>query len=133
MNNQKTTLLRAFNNHFFDFLNDIIDIFPENTDIKNSKESFETIKRMNPSAIIKVWNTYIYNTYKTQIDNGDIDFFFDKDYANDLSGLQNIGDITQIIDSIRGPLKSMSDANKAHSAKYIQNLSKLSVGYTECA
>jgi hypothetical protein len=133
MNNQKTTLLRAFNNHFFDFLNDIIDIFPENEEIKSSKESFESIKRMNPSAIIKVWNSYIYNTYKTQIDNGDIEFFFDKDYANDLSGLQNIGDITQIIDSIRNPLKSMSDANKLHSAKYIQNLSKLSVGYAECA
>ena len=132
MNNQKTTLLRAFNNHFFDFLNDIIDIFPENEEIKSSKESFESIKRMNPSAIIKVWNSYIYNTYKTQIDNGDIEFFFDKDYANDLSGLQNIGDITQIIDSIRQPLKSMSDANKTHSAKYIQNLSKLSLGYAEC-
>jgi hypothetical protein len=53
--------------------------------------------------------------------------------VNDLSDLQNIGDITKIIDSIRGPLKNMSDTNKLHSAKYIQNLSKLSVGYAECA
>jgi hypothetical protein len=132
MNNQKTTLLRAFNNHFFDFFNDIIEIFPENAEIKNSKHSFETIKQLNPSAIIKVWHSHIYQNYSKQIDAGDIDFFFDKDYTNDLSLLQNSTDISKIVNSIREPLKSMTPENKAHSAKYIQNLSKLSLGYAEC-
>jgi len=133
MNQQKTTLLRAFNNHFFDFLNDIIDIFPDNKDIRDSKETFETIKRMNPSAIIKVWQSCVYIPYQRQIDEGNLDFFVDKDYSTDISSLQNSKEITQFIDSIRQPIKLMSESNKAHSVKYIQNLSKLSTGYSECA
>jgi len=42
--NDKTTLLRAFNSHFFEFVDDIVAIFPENKDLPNSKRSFEMIK-----------------------------------------------------------------------------------------
>lgn len=125
----KPTLMRAFNTHFFDFLDDIISIFPENKDIVIAKTSFETIKRANPSAILKVWFTYVYSPYKDIIDSGNITFFFEKDYGSDLSNLSNSNDIMKMIDKIREPIRSMSEQNKEHSMKYIQNLSKLSTLY----
>jgi len=45
----KSTLLRAFNTQFFDFLKDIMTIFPENQDIKLANTSFETNKKYNPT------------------------------------------------------------------------------------
>lgn len=125
----KSTILKTFNTHFFDFLDDIIGIFPENTDIATAKKSFETIKRANPTAILKVWSQYVYSPYKTVIDAGNIEFFFEKDYGSDLNLLANSGEIMKIIDVIREPVRSMSETNKAHSMKYIQNLSKLSMLY----
>lgn len=125
----KSTILRAFNTHFFDFIDDIIKIFPEQSDIKYAKNSFMLIKQANPTAIIKVWYQYIYIKYKDVIDEGNISFFFEKDYVDDVSYLSNSNEILTIIDTIRNPIRNMSDVNREHSRKYIQNLSKLSELY----
>lgn len=122
----KSTLLKTFNNHFFEFLTDIIEIFPENKDIAAAKKSFENIKKMNPSIIIKVWFNYVYTPYRDVIDSGNIEFFFEKDYNADLQTVANGAEIIKMIDIMRDPVKQMSGVNKDHSMKYIQNLSKLS-------
>ena len=74
---------------------------------------------------------FVYHPYKDVIDNGDISFFFDKDYSNDLSTVTNANKILNIIDTLREPIKEMGDANKEHTTKYIQNLSKLSMLYND--
>jgi basic membrane lipoprotein Med (substrate-binding protein (PBP1-ABC) superfamily) len=126
----KSTILKTFNSHFFEFIQDIINLFPENTDLKSTKTAMELIKKANPTVIIKAWNTYVYEKYKDVINNGDISFFFDKDYKNDLTNLSNSGDIMKAIDKMREPVKDVSEENKAHSLKYIQNLCKLSNLYS---
>ncbi len=125
----KTTILRAFNEHFFEFLDDILKIFPENTDIITAKKTFELTKKANPTIIIKVWFNYIYTPYSEIIQNGDISFFFNKNYEEDLGSLSNSKEILSVIDTLREPVQLMSDENKQHSIKYIQNLSKLSSIY----
>jgi len=125
MNTDKSTLLRAFNKHFFEFMDDIIAIYPDSTDIISGRASFDVIKRANPTAILKVWHQYIYSPYKTVIDNGDIRFFFEKDYGQDLVDLANPKEIMDIIDRIRGPIKQMDPTNQSHTAKYFQNLMML--------
>ena len=127
---EKTTVLRAFNNHFFEFIDDIIAIFPEKTDLLFTKTSFQTIKQANPTAIIKAWNKFVYTPYSQVIDAGDITFFFEKDYSADLEGVNNSQSIMSMIDSFRQPVREMGDANKDHARKYIQNLSKLSNLYS---
>lgn len=129
---EKSTYLRAFNTHFFDFLDDICVIIPDNQEIVVAKTSFSTIKQANPTAILKAWHQFVYIPYKTVIEQGNITFFFDKDYGKDLAHLSNAANIMAIINTIREPIKGMSETNLAHTTKYIQNLCKLATLYVEC-
>jgi len=125
----KSTVMRGFNTHMTEFLSDIINIYPENSEIVQAKSMFETVKKANPSLLIKTWFKHVYLPYKDVIDSGNIAFFFEKDYTQDVQSLANAADIMKMIDKIRGPIRGMDAANKEHCSKYIQNLSKLSVMY----
>jgi len=126
----KSTILRSFNKHFFDFLDDIKSILPENKEILYAITSFDTIKRANPTIIVKAWYSNVFLPYKDVIDNGDLSFFIEKDYGSDLAHLNKSEEILKMINNIRRPIKDMDETNKNHSLKYIQNLNKLSELYT---
>ena len=125
----KSNILKTFNNQFFAFLEDIMRVFPDNLDIATGKKSFEMIRLANASLIIKSWYSYVYSPYKESIDKGDVDYFVKKDYQSDLQSVANNSEVLRIIDSLREPIKNMDDANKAHTVKYLQILSKLSEAY----
>lgn len=125
----KSTILKAFNTHFFEFVDDIIQTFPENRDIKDAKMTFEFFKKANPTSIVKAWSSFVYQPYKDVIAAGNIEFFFEKDYKSDLTNVANANEVMKIIDTLREPVRNMSDASKASTLKYIQNLCKLSVVY----
>jgi hypothetical protein len=125
----KSTLSKAFNTHLFEFIADITLVVPNNPDIKKAKTSLETLKRFNPSMIIKAWQNSVYLPYKEVIDDGDIHFFINKDYQQDLAGVDNSDDVIKTIDKLREPIREMTDENKTHCMKYITNLSKLSDTY----
>ena len=131
MSADKSTLLKTFNTQFFALLDDILRIFPDNLDIAAGRKSFETIKRANPTIIIKVWLTHVYTTYRQSINDGDIEYFINKDYGSDLNSVSNVQDVMKMIDTIREPIRSMDDVNKGHTIKYIQVLSKLSELYSK--
>jgi hypothetical protein len=131
MSADKSTLLKTFNTQFFALLDDILLIFPDNLDIAAGRKSFETIKRANPTIIIKVWMTHVYTPYRQSIDDGDIEYFINKDYGSDLNSISNVQDVMKVIDTIREPIRSMDDVNKGHTIKYIQILSKLSEMYSK--
>ena len=125
----KSTLLKTFNTQFFSFLDDIKTIYPENKEIAKGKKSFEMIKMASPSIIIKIWYTHVYEHYKEEINSGNVDFFIDKDYADDLSERANAHEVVRIIEIIKEPIRKMEEKNKQHTSKYLQVLSKLSELY----
>ena len=129
MDSDKSIVMRAFNKLFFEFLDDIISVCPDNVDMLTGKESFLTIKKLNPTSIVKVWFSAVYTKYKGHIDSGNIDFFTDKDYSQDLTTVKNVHNVMDIINNIREPIKNMGEQSKDHVIKYIQNLSKLSTAY----
>ena len=129
MDSDKSIVMRAFNKLFFEFLDDIISVYPDNVDMLTGKESFATIKKLNPTSIVKVWFSAVYTKYKVQIDGGDIDFFTDKDYSPDLTKVKNVQNVLDIINNIREPIKNMDAKSKDHVRKYIQDLSRLSTAY----
>lgn len=125
----KVTIMRSFNSHFIEMMNDIIGIFPRNSDIKSGLNSFEFFKQLNPSLVIKCWFSSVTVPYSEIINSGDITFFCEKDYSQDLQNITNAGDIMCIIEKIREPIKSMDVINRQHTAKYLQNLCELSKIY----
>ena len=127
----KSTLLKTFNIQFFCFLDDIIKVFPDKDELKIGKKSFETIKRANPTIIIKIWFSHVYSSYRESIDNGDVEYFIQKDYQEDLQSLANNGEVLKIINTLRQPISEMDEVNKQHTVKYLQVLSKLSELYNK--
>ena len=125
----KSTVLRAFNTHLVEFLDDIISIIPGNVGLVTTKNSFEMYKKANPTLLIKIWYSYVYMPYAEIIEKGDLDFFITKDYSEDLSYLHNSKNILNAIDTLRGQIKEMSETNRNHSLEYIRNLCKLSNMY----
>jgi hypothetical protein len=119
-------LLTAFNDHFMDFINDVQSVFPEDIDILAAKNALSLVRKANPKMIVKIWKVYIANKYKREIESGNLEFFVDKDYSNDVSVAANSDKIMESINRLRDPIKNMSKDNQDKVMKYIQNLSKLS-------
>ena len=124
-----SNILSAFNDHFLEFVTDIQNVFPEDHDILVAKNSLLAIRKANPKMIVKIWNTYIVGKYKSEIEKGDIGFFINKDYSQDLVYANNSDKIIESIDRLRMPIKSMNSAEQAKTMKYIQNLTKLASIY----
>ena len=119
------SILTAFNDHFFEFVNDIQEIFPDDHDLLVSKNSLMLVRKANPKMIVKIWNAYVVGKYKSEIEAGNLDFFINKDYSSDFANANNSDKIIEAIDRFRQPIKNMSEENKTKSIKYIQNLTKL--------
>lgn len=119
------TLLKAFNDHFDEFVNDIVTIFPDNMDIRSAKSSIQLLRKANPKMLIGIWNSYISSKYSQQIDAGDISFFIDNDYTDDVSGMESSTQIMEAVDKLRQPIRDMGDDNREKTMKYIQNLKKI--------
>ncbi len=118
-------ILTAFNDHFVEFVTDVHRVFPEDKDILVAKNALLMIRKANPKMIINLWNECVVGKYKSEIEQGDIGFFVNKDYSKDLSVSQNSDKIQQAINRLREPIKQMNPDEQAKAMKYIQNLTKL--------
>ena len=120
-----SNILTLFNDHFGEFINDIQSVFPEDVDILSAKNALLAIRKANPKMIVKIWNSFIVSKYRSEIELGNLDFFMNKDYSNDVSASQNSDKIMESIDRLREPIRNMGPENQAKVMKYIQNLTKL--------
>jgi hypothetical protein len=118
-------ILTLFNDHFIEFVSDIQNVFPEDADILAAKNSLIAIRKANPKMIVKIWKTFIVDKYQKEIEAGNLDFFMEKDYSQDVANAENSGKIMESINRLRGPIKQMTPENQEKTMKYIQNLTKL--------
>ena len=125
MSASNINLLTIFNDHFVEFLTDIHNVFPDDTDILTAKNSLVAIRKANPKLIVRIWLKYVANPYQDRILAGDVNFFIEKDYAKDLTRSAHADQIMDCIDRLRNPVKQMTPDNQAKTMKYIQNLCKL--------
>ena len=121
----RSSILKGFNNHLMEFIDDIIFIFPQQKNLKITKMALETWKKMNPKSLILTWKVCIYEKYNDKIKEGNIDFFIDKNYIEDISGCESDTYILKAIEKLREPIRLMGGKNKNKTLKYIQNLTKL--------
>ena len=126
MNSQ---ILKGFNDHFMELVEDIERVFPDDTDISTVKNSFTELRKANPKMVIKVYKEQILDLYRDQIESGNIDFFIDKDYKKDIGNIQDSEYILNKINILRDPVRDMEKADQDKVIQYIQNLSKLCDAY----
>jgi hypothetical protein len=129
--NDNSLLMNAFNDHFFEFLEDIESVFVNDSSIKKVKSALTLIKKMNPALIVKIWYKYIVVNYEKEINENNITFFIEKDYKKDLKYIESSDNIMKNIDYLREPIRNMGKENQDKSFKYIQNLCLLAKIYNE--
>jgi len=129
MNRDKSSLLKMFNDHFSEFIEDVRRVFPEDVEILAAQKMMQTARSLNPRIIIEFWFSYIVVNYGTHIDAGDIEFFLTKDYHSDVKNTESGNKILSSIDRLRKSIQNMGQDNKDKVLKYLQNLSKLSKLY----
>jgi hypothetical protein len=120
-----SNLQTVFNDHFVEFISDIQNVFPQDHDILMAKNSLLAVRKANPKMILKIWKTFIVDKYQKEIEAGDLSFFMEKDYSEDVAGADKSEKIMEAINRLRSPIKQMSAENQAKTMKYIQNLTKL--------
>tara|TARA_B110000971_G_scaffold22030_1_gene19949 strand:+ start:17655 stop:18035 length:381 start_codon:yes stop_codon:yes gene_type:complete len=121
------TMVSVFNDLFFDFLTDILRVFPDDVEILTAQNALLQIRKVNPKLILKIWRAYIIDKYSQEIEAGSIDFFVDKDYSLDINGTDNSDKIMGFINRLREPIRNMSSDDQLIIMKYMQNLSKISI------
>jgi hypothetical protein len=126
-----TSIVGAFNNHFMEMVEDIVRVFPDDLDILSAKNSLIAIRKMNPKILIRSWDTFVVSKYRKEIENGDLTYFLNKDYTEDVESSPESGRILGAIDRLRNPIKQMSPDNQKNILKYLQNLSKLTAVYKQ--
>ena len=131
VDNDKNLLMNAFNDHFFEFIEDINIVLVNDSSINRVKSALLIIKKMNPSLIVKIWYKYIVLNYETEINDNNLNFFIEKDYKKDLRYIQSSDNIMKHIDYLREPVRNMGKENQDKSFKYIQNLCLLSKLYNQ--
>lgn len=131
MASQKSVILKAFNQHLKDFIDDIQELFPTNVNIRTMKNSALTLVKMNPRKVIELWFSKVATKYGKEIMNEDIDFFLNKDYRDDLRDLNDFDASidNDIIEELREPIRNMDDANKQMAVKYVKEMTQLSSLY----
>ena len=124
---------KAFNNHFMEFLEDVMIVLPGNKNIKTAKFYVTNVNRLNPTLVIKAWYLYCVVPYSGQIEKGDFSFFINKDYKSDVgqSSEYNSSQVLDAIEEIRVAASELSEENQQKIIKYVQNLSKLAIMYNK--
>ena len=118
-----SNLVKVFNNHLLEFLDDVITIFPDNTDIQTGRTFIVGIKKVNPKKILDIWKRFVNDVYQKEISEGNMEFFLNKDYTQDLQ--YTTGNVIGIINNIKVQLRDTSKENQEKALKYVQNLCKI--------
>lgn len=122
-----SSVLKAFNNHLLEFVDDIINVFPCDSELKTTRIFMYSLTKTKPRSILKVWKAQIIEPYHKEIENGDFNFFIEKDYTWDVGdGVDgNKDEMLNSITRMQKKIRSMEESNKEKAMKYIQNLTKL--------
>ena len=122
----KNSILHAFNEHFSEFMDDVIRVFPNDNNLRACKLAIESMRKVNPKLLLSTFTQTFVNKYRQQITNNNIDFFINNDYTSDLIDTAKSSMILEKINLLREPVSKMNNRDKENTVQYIKNLMKLS-------
>ena len=119
------SILTAFNNHFLEFVEDVKRVFPNDMDIATIQTAFNKMRKANPKLILMTFREHVYDPYHKEIEQGNLSYFIDKDYDNDLKSVGHGSVILEKINYLKKPISEMDKEDQSKVVKYMQNLCKL--------
>lgn len=124
MDSIKPQALQEFNNQFFELIDDVNRIFPDQTEIKNTKMFVTLASKVKPTCVMEFVKGYIITPYGSYIKEGNLDFFSNNDFSKD----SNVGGSDYILDKIKivtNYINRMTDNEKKTVVIYLQNMTEL--------
>ena len=88
-NNDNTKWIKCFNDKFLEFINELINTFPNDKDFKLFKQSFNMLKIVDdtkPQLLFKLHT----DNYRTNIMNKDEEFFLKHTFENELKIVEDL-------------------------------------------
>ena len=116
------SFLTAFNNLILKFIDELILLFPEDSDFAHYKLKILFLKKANAKKLCELFKIYIYN-YKDEINNKNEAFFLESDYSETVTKNDNI---YKILDKLKLYWKELTDNNKNKIWEYLITLIKIS-------
>lgn len=132
----RSLYLNSFIDQVFQFLDDVLLLVPNDTDVLAAQTYLSALKRGNPKLIITSWYQCVTVKYKKEVDDGNFDFALNKNYNKDIATFykddkDNQKYFSDIVEKVRNVAGYLSEDNKKKIVKYFQNLSNLSKLYCE--
>lgn len=125
-------LFKDFNKLYFNFL-DFLKKYSNGDKMFNDfyRKSY-IIKQTNIKLIIKIWYDNISSLYNKEIEEGNIDFFLNKNYnleINKIGNYNNNYNINSYIDFFREQYTKLDENIIQSFIHYVQHLNRLSLNY----
>ena len=120
--------IESFNNKLHEFMNDLVETFPELRDLRLMKSSFIMVKSINPKLPQQIFNDHVANEFEDSIVARDEKFFMDYDYDVILQKVQQHGGDNvakldahgmNIVGYLKNIWKDLSNDNKDVIWKYL--------------
>jgi hypothetical protein len=126
------TPIGDFNKSYFEFLKFIEKYLKDDKHFKTFYRKNQMMKETNPKFFIKTWNSRI-GKYNEQIMRRDVSFFLNKDYGDDVSDTNTLGNanntLLKYIDDFKQNYDSFSDEIKTEFINFIVDLTHKSHVY----
>jgi hypothetical protein len=130
MDNQK--FYNIFNTKIIEFLNDLIVLFPNDSDFKMYKTAINLVKLADNKKPLQYYKRFVTDEYKEHINNRNDKFFLEHDYSeiindNELNSEVGASDISsKIVNRLKGYWSSLTDDNKVIVWDYFTLFLKIS-------
>lgn len=130
MDNQK--FYNIFNTKIIEFLNDLIVLFPNDSDFKMYKTAINLVKLADNKKPLQYYKKFVTDEYKEHINNRNDKFFLEHDYSeiindNELNSEVGASDISsKIVNRLKGYWSSLTDDNKVIVWDYFTLFLKIS-------
>ena len=82
-------------------------------EIATAANALGKLRKANPRLIILTFKDHVRNPYGAQIEEGNLEFFLEKDYTSDVEGSTQAGAILDKVDKIKEPIRNMDETEKA--------------------
>jgi hypothetical protein len=115
------SFLKAFSTLLLKFNDELIELFPEETEFNTLKTAIELVKKTNPRLMVEIFRSYI-DLWKTQILSRDESFFMANDYDEITQGDDYF---KTLIERLKKHWDTLSENNKNSIWKYLETLIKI--------